>query len=367
MKKLIFAIHVAAIAACLATVGLVSRFGVHVTKAEDTFSQQAWNQGQSRQNEVRDLTIRLAHLNARYQMGGKAERGALEQELRSVAAARHEMLAALVESDPGEVLRVALPEGFGSNLPFDVQKNFEKHVDLQGELEVLYRESETETQVLYSLNSGNERLPLNFTIRPDKDLLTGTPVRVKGVRVGNAIALEGGANEATSTNTGIQAPQTLALISPNTFGEQKVLVLLVNFQDKATQPWTATQVQDVVFNQVNNFYKESSYQQTWLTGDVFGWYTLPISSATCDQNSIATYAKQAATAAGVNLAAYNRYVYAFPSISCGWIGWGTYGGNPSQAWIDGVFTLKNVGHELGHNFGLYHARYLDCGASGSGG
>ena len=54
-------------------------------------------------------------------------------------------------------------------------------------------------------------------------------------------------------------------VAPNTFGEQKVLVLLVNFQDKTTQPWTADQVRSVIFTSVNNFYKESSYQQTWLT------------------------------------------------------------------------------------------------------
>jgi hypothetical protein len=362
MKKLIFATRVAVIFACLATAGLISRFGVHATQGQGVFSQPAWAQEQSRQSEVRDLTIRLGSLNARYQMAEKAERGSLEQELRSVAAKRHEMLAALIENDPSEVLRVALPEAFGANLPSDVQKNLEQHVDLAGELEVLYRESETESQILYSLNSSNERLSLHFTMRPDKDLLTGTSVRVKGVRIGDAIALEGGADQATSTSTGIQATQTMASISPNTFGEQKVLVLLVNFQDKATQPWTTTQVQDLVFNQVNNFYKESSYQQTWLTGDVFGWYTLPISSATCDQDSIATYARQAATAAGVNLSAYNRHVYAFPALSCGWTGWGTYGGNPSQAWINGSMSVRTVGHELGHGFGLYHARAMDCGS-----
>jgi hypothetical protein len=113
---------------------------------------------------------------------------------------------------------------------------------------------------------------------------------------------------------------------------------------------------------VNDFYKESSYQQTWVSGNVFGWYTLPISSATCDTSAIATYARQAATAAGINLAAYNRQVFAFPSLSCGFTGASTVGGSPSQSWINGSMTLRTVGHELGHGIGLYHARALDCGA-----
>lgn len=328
-------------------------------KRKDPNEAPVSGQGQS---EARNLTSRLTNLNARYQLGDQAEREALMEEIRSVVSRRREMLAALIENDPAEVVRLALPQGFESNLPSEVRENLEQRVDLEGELEVLYRENETESQIIYSLNSSKERLSLHFATRPEADILTGTRVRVRGVRIGDAIALEGAANEATSTGSGIQATQTTSSISPNTFGEQKVLVLLVNFQDKATQPWTATQVRDVVFNQVNNFYKESSYQQTWLTGDVFGWYTLPISSATCDQNTIATYAKQAAVAAGVNLSAYNRHVYAFPSLSCGWTGWGTYGGNPSQAWINGSMSVRTVGHELGHGFGLYHARAMDCGS-----
>src|SRR4030095_12294617 len=326
-------------------------------------AQEPSAQGQRRQSEVRDLTIQLAALNSRYQLGNKAERNSLLPELNRIAATRREMLASLIESDPAEVLRVAVPEDIRASMPAQLQSYVEQQVILEGELEVVYQEDETESQLLYSLNYGKERLSLHFVTRPNRDLLTGTRVRVKGVRLGNVVALEGGSNDGSVTASTETTSLQMLSVAPNTFGEQKVLVLLVNFQDKTTQPWTATQVHDVVFNQVNNFYKESSYQQTWLTGDVFGWYTLPISSATCDQNSIATYAKQAATAAGVNLSAYNRHVYAFPTLSCGWTGWGTYGGNPSQAWINGSMSVRTVGHELGHGFGLYHARAMDCGAN----
>jgi len=292
------------------------------------------------------------------QTADPAARRMLLTQLRLLASTRRALLLELMLQDPNQALQIALPDQILSSLPVELQAYFEQQVELEGELEVLYEENETESRLRHFLKTDNKRIELHFSNSAVPDILSGSVVRVRGVRVEDHLAVNGGADGSPTT----ESMQTLASISPNTFGEQKVLVLLVNFQDKATQPWTTTQVRDLVFNTVNNFYVESSYGQTWLAGDVFGWYTLPISSATCDQNAIATYAKQAATAAGISLSAYNRLVYAFPSLSCGWTGWGTYGGNPSQAWINGSMSLRTVGHELGHNFGIYHARALDCGA-----
>jgi hypothetical protein len=151
----------------------------------------------------------------------------------------------------------------------------------------------------------------------------------------------------------------------NTFGAQSTLLMLVNFQDNTSQPYTVASAHSVVFGDTSNFDLENSLQRTWLTGDVVGWYTLPMTSTTCDTTSIANYANAAATAAGVNLGNYSRYVYAFPSLSaCGWWGLGTVGGSPSQAWINGTpFSLKVVSHEMGHNCGLYHSHAWSCGST----
>src|SRR6185503_1038327 len=111
-----------------------------------------------------------------------------------------------------------------------------------------------------------------------------------------------------------------------------------------------------------------SYEQASITASVAGWFTVAYDSAVCDPAAIAGLAETAAASAGLDVAAYSRRVYAFPQIAaCSWWGLGTVGGNPSSAWINGTFAKKVVGHELGHNFGLYHAKARDCGAVPLGG
>src|SRR6185295_12440931 len=65
---------------------------------------------------------------------------------------------------------------------------------------------------------------------------------------------------------------------------------------------------------------------------------------------------------GASLAAYKRFVYVFPQNACQWWGLGTVGGNPSHAWINGTVALQVVGHEIGHNYGLYRSHALECGS-----
>src|SRR5262249_40858384 len=135
----------------------------------------------------------------------------------------------------------------------------------------------------------------------------------------------------------------------------------VNFSDNTSQPYTKAAVQATVFTGASNFDLENSYGQLWLTGDVYGYFTVPMSSTVCDYNTLATQARNAASAAGVPLSNYPHHVIAFPSNACGWWGMGTVGGNPSTAWINGSVEVQVVSHEMGHNFGLDHSHSLDCG------
>ena len=186
----------------------------------------------------------------------------------------------------------------------------------------------------------------------------GSRIRVRGRVVGEMLALDG-------TNSSVQLMSSAAL--PAALGEQRVAVILVNFQDDTSRPISRDAANTLVFQTTNDFYRQSSFGQTWLAGRTFEWVTVPYSRTTCvDGMLIAAEADKAVAAAGGDLSGYNRKLYMFPRNACSWSGLALVNENPSMAWINGSFNLKAVGHELGHNLGLRHAHALDCDISPTG-
>ena len=312
---------------------------------------------QSSQGSATELTRRLLALHAEWQRGDEEARAAAMKSLVNVAAAREQRLLELIVDQPDAVLREAMPARTRASLPAAIRGFVETEETLEGDLEVFHEDGFAGSRYRYFLAGQSDRVELHFASDPP-ELETGDRVRIRGLKVRGHMALSSGRTQMT----------VLAAALPNTLGEQKTLVILVNFQDKPTQTWVSpAQAKGIVFTDatsVSNFFFETSYEQTWLTGDAVGVFTIATNSSNCDTNGIANQARQAASNAGANLSNYRRLVYAFPSNSgCGWWGLGSVGGNPSQAWINGSFQNGVVAHEMGHNLGLYHSHALECGTT----
>src|SRR5690349_4930789 len=233
------------------------------------------------------LTRTLMRLNAEYQTAPAASRPALLLQMTQAARQRQQVLKTLMVNETGQVLRVAVPAEVAATLPRAASSLVEQETDAVGELEVTYEDLPQGAKLHHFLLTSGERLELNFAAHAPQNLLTGTRVHVHGTRLGNALALTSG----TSTGS-FQVVQ--AAVLANTFGAQNTLVMLVNFQDNASQPWTLQDAQSMMFGTVSNFWLQSSLQQTWISGDAAGWFTLPSSSSTCGTACIQTNAQAGA-------------------------------------------------------------------------
>jgi hypothetical protein len=105
-------------------------------------------------------------------------------------------------------------------------------------------------------------------------------------------------------------------------GQQKLLVLLVNFTNDRSQPWTPAEVGGVVFsnaNSVASYYSEESSGRITVTGDVRGWFELPYDNSGCSYTTWGNAANSLAQSAGINLSAYTniQYVYPPPAAAAG--------------------------------------------------
>jgi hypothetical protein len=202
----------------------------------------------------------------------------------------------------------------------------------------------------FVLDDGKKTYDINLSSKTR--ISPGQNVRLQGVLHGNTILVANGGVTTYLANT------TATPIS----GNQKVAVVLFNFSNDSSQPWTPDSVRGTVFNNSNSvkaFYQASSNSQLSLSGDVYGWYSLAQDNSGCAYYNWQQEANADVAAAGVDLSTYQYVVYAHPyTSSCPWSGLGYLPGNYS--WINGSMTMASVAHELGHNFGIHHASSFEC-------
>lgn len=167
------------------------------------------------------------------------------------------------------------------------------------------------------------------------------------------IAAEGGGNSGGG-----------AVVLPDSWtqGPKTVLYMRVNFPDDLTEPITEASAYSVM-GSVNDFYTENSYNTTWLVPTVTPVLTLPQTKhyySTAGAGALMDDAREVAREAGFDTVNFDRDIVAHENVpGYDWGGLGMVGGKGS--WLQS----KGVGvtcHELGHNWGLWHANWWDTSA-----
>lgn len=218
-----------------------------------------------------------------------------------------------------------------------------------------------------------------LAFKPGARPATRTRVQMTGKRTGDVFVVD----RWTAASDGQEPTGDVAgVVNPN-LGEQHMLVLLVNFADLTDEPITTLAMNDVVFdtpdaNSWDAWVRDASYGRAYLTGDVYGWFTLPDNATdVCDPEALLTAVFTAVDAAqpSIDFTAYSRVAILTPQTSCNWKGAGTVGiatlptpdgdADLSVLELNGVTAALDgaAPHEFGHNLGLRHAGAWECGAS----
>lgn len=273
-----------------------------------------------------------------------------ENRVRQLAQQRMDLIKRVLQDSPASIKGLLLDSSTVSLLPASVQPFVEQNADDQGTLSIVVEDYARVQQLHFFLDVNQNRRELFFAASAPTSISTGAQVRIHGYRFDDSVLVD-------TNGLQVVSPATTSI----SLGAQTTAVLLVNFADDVGQPYTSDQARNVVFNTTSSFFLENSQQQTWLTGDVFGWLTIPSSSNTCPTLlALASAVRQAATGANLNLSNYDHQVYIFPHFACDWLGASSFGGSPSVSAINGNLSLAVVGHELGHGLGLLHSHSLVC-------
>ena len=173
-------------------------------------------------------------------------------------------------------------------------------------------------------------LALDFGVGHKPKLDPGVRLRVHGVRHAETIDVEDGSSEVDPPESPFSAARksffktgaslslsttTAVSLAPIT---KRVAVVLFNFSNNPTQPYTPAFAAGVAFNNTNSvaaYYQNNSWGSVNMVGNVYGWFTIPDSSTGgCNYSTWAVSANKLVAAAGIDLSttSYDHIVYAFP-------------------------------------------------------
>ncbi len=304
--------------------------------------------------------------------------------LKEALLERKKALLQGIETDPARLLNNQLPEKERAKIASISSGCVEVNKKIEGTWEVFVQENFDaieKSRNRYFIKTANNQKNEAYMLRSEGRVpISGSKVSVNGLVIDNMIVFDAFA-ESGNKKTGdlggdviIGGPQVVSPI----LGAQKVITILVNFQNTPIPNLTSAQVVETI-NQVDSYYQANSYNLASVQGDVAngpqnGWYSLNLDQ-TCNFNQVDLAAIDEADL-DIDFSNYDyvAVVAPFNSGACGWSGIASVGkvsvttdeGSKEMGIMNVVSSyasgLPVFGHELGHNFGNHHAAFYYCGS-----
>ncbi len=302
----------------------------------------------------------------------KTSRTVIENGVR-LAIARRSVLKALIESDPGRAFTYSTPDGVRNELPEVISQHLEKPVSGHGDFRVAIaddferRASEVRREVSIA---GSTYAAFVYGKRAHEG--SRRNVRIEGIAIDQSLAL---LDISESEIPVAQSPARLngpwagdegggsgygaTAASSFTQGTKTLLFMPVGFSDDPAAPITQSAA-NLLMTQVNQWFTEQSYNSTSIVSDVTPLLILPQSKAFYAGQSVWALqddARSAALAVGFDTANYEldivcNQILGAPNFN--FAGFGSVGG---KGLVLQIPSLDVVTHELGHNYGLWHANF----------
>lgn len=294
----------------------------------------------------------------------------LLQQLGTTLSQRQIAINNVIQSDPTSVWNNLLTSAQINSLPLTLQSQAESPIALSSiPIDVAHVDDFTNSQghFYYMVDVNGQDVNLYVANPQDPDFISDSTANINGYSVAGSGII-----------TDYQNIQILNSSVPSGTGTQNVLVALLNSNDYPNQPITTADAQQFI-QEMNNYYRENSYSRvSFNVVNVAGWYTFPrnLSQNHCSQlntRDVFNILRQNGTVPGSGN--FNRILVFIEGCSGGW---GTIGRSYKNYSIGAVglggyqntyniykFLNHVLYHEMGHNFGVYHANSWDCASFSS--